>query len=611
MVALETLRPCRVTTQASRDLRRGRARLWMVAAGAALVGYACSEGTSPDVDMPPMGDPQAEPDVVTDAPAPVPLNLEDLDCGEINPVPSEGRLLTRLQYENTVSDLFHGQVLGPHTAGFPLENEVLGFFTNAEFHRVSPWLAEAHLGAAEGVSDQVVAKLSELLPCSVAPDDEAACANEFLNTYGSRAFRRPLSDEERAPLLALFESGRQQAGFSYGAQLMTQALLQSPQFLYRLELSAPSDAVTPSAPVTLGNYDLASRLSYLLWNSMPDETLFAAASSGALSDPSVLGEQARRMLADPRARATVTDFSRQWLRMTEFSSVVRQSEFGEDHVFAPAWRRSLELFLDDVFWGGEGTFAELFLSPQVFVNEELAPMYGVAVPSDHSAGQFFAASLNSEERAGILTQPGLMTLLAHADQSAPILRGVFLRERILCQPPPAAPPSVDQTPPRPDPNATTRERFAAHTADPTCAGCHRLIDTVGLPFENYDHLGRFRAEENGLPVDVSGEVLGTREPAIEGPFSGAVELSQRLSTSSQAQACYVTQWYRYGMGRIEQEADLCSIRTVLERFQASGGDLEEVLVSLVLSDSFRYRKADATETTELTAAGLQPPPEAL
>ena len=551
--------------------------------------------------------PPANPDMTMEPPSPVPLNLEGLECGDVNPVPNEGRLLTRLQYDNTIHDLFQGQVEGSFASDFPVENEVLGFLTNAEFHRASPWLAEAHLAAAEAISEQVVLKLPEMLPCAVDSDDALACANEYLDSYGARAFRRPLTQEERALLLGLFESGNTEGGVAYGVQLVTQALLQSPQFLYRLELATQ----TPDerGAVALGDYELASRLSYLLWNSMPDEALFEAAANATLREPSVLEAEARRLLNDSRARRTVTDFSRQWLRMNEFNAVVRSSEFAADNALAPSWRRSLELFLDDVFWGQEPTFQNLFLSSQVFLNDALAPIYDVSVPTDVEAGEFFPATMSAQERAGVLTQPGLMTLFAHAEQSAPILRGVFLRERILCQPPPAAPPSVDQTPPAMNPDATTRERFEAHTSNPGCAGCHRLIDTVGLPFENYDHLGRFRSEENGLPVDVRGEIVGTHEPALEGPFTGPIELAERLATSSQAQACYVTQWYRYGMGRIEQEADLCSIRSVLDSFQATGGDLKEVLVSLVLSDSFRFRSEAPVEGD--SSGDLPSTPEAM
>jgi hypothetical protein len=184
-----------------------------------------------------------------------------------------------------------------------------------------------------------------------------------------------------------------------------------------------------------------------------------------------------------------------------------------------------------------------------------------------------------------------MAMLAHSDQSGPVQRGVFVRERILCIDVPPPPPNFNPIPPDPDPNLTTRERFKVHTASAACAGCHRLIDGTGFGFENYDQLGRYRSEENGQPVDASGEMLGTQEAGLDGDFTGVAQLSQRLAQSALVQKCLSTNWYRYAMGRVETEADNCSLGDVQQKFVASGGQLKELLVALTLTDAFRYRPA--------------------
>jgi hypothetical protein len=253
------------------------------------------------------------------------------------------------------------------------------------------------------------------------------------------------------------------------------------------------------------------------------------------------------------------------------------------------WRYSLDYFTGHVFSNDGGNLQALLTSSTVFLNDALAPLYGVAVPEGLAPGQFFRVDLGEQHRFGLLSQPGLMALYAHPDQSAPIQRGVFIRDALLCQPAPPPPPTVNNNPPDPDPALTTRQRFAVHTEEPECSTCHQLIDPIGLALEEFDQLGRYRDTENGIPVDTSGEVVGVREDAILGPFQGTAELGQRLSQSVQVQQCLVTQWYRYGMGRVEQTADLCSMKAAFDRFVAADGDFEELLLGIVASDAFRYR----------------------
>jgi hypothetical protein len=506
-----------------------------------------------------------------------------LTCDEVRPGPSPLRLLTRLQYDNTVADLL-GTSSRPAT-GFPAENEVQGYRNNTAANQVSPLLVEKYLDAAEVLAAEAVAsRLEALAPCA-AGADTTACGHDFIQSFGLRAFRRPLEAEERAIFERLFDETLEQ-GFAKAIELVIQAVLQSPQFLYRVEaLSAPTPE---SGAVALASYEIAARLSYFLTNSMPDPELLARAGSGELVTDAEIEAQVERLLDTSRARETALDFQDQWLGLSRLEGAAREAPdlpYGPTEL-VPDLRASLAAFLGDAIFGPAGTVTNLFTSPKLYVNDKLAPIYGLEAPGGNALQAY-----SPENRAGLLTQPAILALLAHADQSAPVLRGAFVRERILCLPVDPPPPDVNPNPPPVDVNATTRERFAQHTSEPTCAGCHVLIDGVGFGFERYDQFGRYREFENDLSVDESGEVVGTEDPELEGSFDGAAELSARIAGSSRVRDCVATHWYRYAMGRIEDTADGCSLTQVKDRFREGGGQFRELLVGIALSDAFRYRPA--------------------
>jgi hypothetical protein len=576
---------------------RPRGRVWWWSATVALAHVVLglvgcqsetSGGPGPEGTPLPVDDP-------TPSPAPelpvMPPGNAPLDCTQVVPGAAESRLLTRLQYDNTVRDLL-GDVSAP-AQSFPAENTMLGFGNNADAHRASLLLAERHLGAAEGVAARAVAGgVDRLLPCD-AGDRSEACVARFISDFGYRAFRRPLQPAESAPLLELFRAGSAQWGFDKALELVLQAFLQSPQLLYRTESLSDSNAgrVADGTVVLLDSYQVASRLSYFLWNTMPDAELFAAADAGQLTTVEAVRVQAERMLDDERARETVADFHEQWLGMAQFAGLTRVVP-GTDvtNGLNASWADSLAQFVQHAFWDEGGNVAALLGSTSVFVDEPLAALYGV------EPGQY-----QDENRAGILTQPGLMSLLAHAEQSAPVQRGKFVREQLLCHQLPPPPPDVDTTPPDPDVNATTRERFRQHSADARCATCHRLLDNVGFGLEAFDHLGRFRAEENGIPIDATGNVVSSGDSTLDGAFDGARELTSRLAASPQVEACLATQWFRYGMGRAEQDADACSLEQVKANFASSGGDFRELLIALATTDAFRFR---AFAEQDMVAQGM-------
>jgi hypothetical protein len=516
------------------------------------------------------------------------------ECEAVEPGPAPIRRLTRVEYNNTVFQLF-GDNSQPANA-FPPDEEAGGFDNQADVLVVSPLLAENYQSAAENLAVTHTPTLMQQLPnCQGGAVDETSCtsdADAFVRSFGKLVFRRPLTDEEVQKYVNLFVQGTTLDQVPYspnmGVQLVAQAMLQSPHFLYRVEfgMTDPSEGDV----VELTHYEIASRLSYLLWNTMPDAILFAAADAGLLHDPAEIEAQARRMLDTPRAREAVRNFHRQWLHLDDIEPVILAN--GKDPTIYPEfydglpllWRSETEAFIDHAVFEEDANVDMLFTAPYTMMNEELADFYGIEGPTGVG---FTRVDLDPSKYAGFMTQPGLMALLAKPDRSSPIHRGKFVRETILCQIPPPPPDNVPE-PPSVDETQTTREQFAEHSENPSCAGCHALMDPIGFGFEHFDGLGRYRDNEWGLEIDAAGELLGTD---VDGSFNGAIELAQLLASSDQVKACVASQWFRFGYGRFETEEDECSVDEIHTAFAASNYDIKELIVALTLTDAFRYRHA--------------------
>ncbi|SES87476.1 DUF1592 domain-containing protein [Stigmatella erecta] len=506
---------------------------------------------------------------------------EASDCPSsgIEPGPSPLRRLTRFEYNNTVRDLL-GTSLQPAET-FTKEEESLGFNNNAYALNVTLLHVEQWMEASETLSGS--ANLDALLPCQPTSGTEATCARQFIEAFGKRAWRRPLEAGEVTRLLAVYQAGRDRKDFLTGIRMTLQAFLQSPFFLYRVETGTPSAQGVSTVQVT--SYEMASRLSYFLWGTMPDAALFQAAEAGALVTPAQVEAQARRMIADPKARKMVAEFHRQWLKLDEFSHTTKDTTvYPAFEPLKAAMRTETEKFLDYVFFDSEGSASLLFDAPFTFANKPLADFYGANGPAGSA---FEKVTVNPSQRAGLLTQASFLASHAKPNQSSPIHRGVFARKQFLCQQLPTPPDDVG-APPDPSPDATTRERFAEHTRSPACSGCHALIDPIGFGFENYDGAGAFRTHEGTLPVDASGSV--TQAGDAEGSYVGAVELSRKFARSTYVMECVATQWFRYANGRGETTQEQCEVQNLKKQFTRSGFNLRELLVQLTLSDAFRYRQ---------------------
>ncbi len=504
------------------------------------------------------------------------------------------RLLTRYEYDNTTSDL-----LGFATAQsieFPSENLAEGFENNAWTHNVNPLLLRAYIEAAENLSARVVeTPPSALAPCVGASVDTAACM-DGLEAFQTRAFRRPLFEDELAITHDLYAATLEASGGEEALRAAVESILQAPQYLYRIELYEESDEQLPPQDGEMtaedfelvGPYEMASRLSYFLWATTPDQELLDAAAAGDLNTPAKIEEQVTRMLDDPRAQGMVRQFHRQWLGLDGLDSIVKASaRFPKwENPMREDMRVSVNAFIDYAYWE-EGTLDAFLTSPVVFMTPTLATLYDQPVPAD--AGGVWKVTYPDEQRAGILTQPGLLGLLAYPDQGSPILRAVFIRERLLCQHLPPPPSDIQIQAPDPKPDATTREVFAELTKEKECAGCHMMINPLGFGFEGYDAVGRWRTVENGKPVDTSGELVSSPDSSINGPFAGAPELATKLAGSKTVEKCLTKKWFTFALGRPADDSDKASLERIQDQCHDSGQRFETLLKAIALSDSFRYR----------------------
>ena len=497
------------------------------------------------------------------------------------------RRLTRGEYNNTVRDL-----LGDRTAPadrFPPDEVSGGFSNNAAVLGVSPLLAEKYQEAAEALAAVAVKDLPALVGCEFAGAAEEPCARQFVQRFGRRAYRRPLAASETDRLMALYQAGRAGGSFAEGIEVVLRAVLQAPAFLYRIE-GRPGTARGGNAPLApLDGYEVATRLSYFLWGTTPDDTLLAAAERNALQTADQIEAAARRMLADPRARPVVAEFHRQWLGLTALDRLAKDAgvypEFDDE--LRAGMRAETAAFVEAAYFGSERTLATLLAGDRGFVTPALARLYGVPAPPGTGPQP---AALPRDQRAGLLTQAGFLAVHALPDQSSPVHRGKLVREQVLCQPMPPQPPGLMVSPPEVDPRRPTRERFAQHAADPQCATCHQLMDPIGFGFERYDGIGRFRTSDGGRAVDDSGEVTAADGSGFR--FQGARELGERLAASPVVEQCLATQWYRFAFGRLEGPGDDCSLRELRAAF-AAGRDLGELLVALTRTEAFRHRPASA------------------
>jgi hypothetical protein len=520
-------------------------------------------------------------------PATTPQAMSPDSCSTpgIAPGPSPLRRLTRFEYNNTVHDLLQ-DASAPANA-FPLEE--------AGAERVPLLLAEGYLAAAEKLAGNVLADLPRRLACATAAAAgdmaaQEACAQQLVDQLGPKAYRRPLTTDERERLVATFRAGRAFLDFESSIGAVLESMLLSPQFLYRVESGTAVDG-NPSV-LRVDAWGMASRLSYFMWASMPDDALLAAAEEGRLATAADVRREAERMYGSDRSRAVVRYFNRLWLELSGVDEQHKDPDTYPDYTddIGPLLRIQTETFAENLYFTPGGTLNELFTAPYTYMNQQLARFFGVSGPTGDT---FEKVDLDPAKHAGVLTEASLMSHFATADRTHPILRGVFVRRHVLCDELPDPPAGItDGRATVVDPNATERERLSAHRTNPSCANCHQFIDPVGLAFENFDATGRWRDLEAGKPVDASGNLDNTD---VAGPVNGAIELSHKLAQSEQVRECLALHWFRFASGRGPTADDACSMARLNQTFTQSGGDLRELVLAMTQTDAFLYRSAAEAE----------------
>lgn len=497
------------------------------------------------------------------------------------PAPAGLRRLSQVQYENTVRDLLGEAVSVP--GELEPDTAVNGFVSvGSSRTTISPRGVEQYEAAAFALAQQVVADealRAALVPCDPGTASEAACLGELVTDFGRRAWRRPLTGGEADRYTAIAVDAATTLGdFWAGVEFAVAALLQSPNFLFRVELGEPD----PSDPTRrrFTDWEMATRLSYFLWNSTPDEELLAAAERGELTTDAGLRAQADRLAASPRARHSVRRF------FTELLDLVAMDHLSKDPELYPAMtdtmgesmREGALRTIEHLIFDEGADYLALFDSRLTYVNAELAALYGIEAPMADG----FAPVMLPEDgmRVGLLGQAAFLARHSHPTATSPSLRGKFVRTGLLCQDIPAPPDNVGELP-EPNPDAPTmRERLAVHRENEACAGCHSLMDPIGLGMENFDGIGMFRTTENGVTIDATGELDGTY-------FADAAELGTALRGHPDLAPCLVRNVYRYATGHIETEGEEVAIYDLIDAFETDYA-IQSLLVDVVASEGFRY-----------------------
>ncbi|HEY0705948.1 MAG TPA: DUF1592 domain-containing protein [Polyangia bacterium] len=558
-----------------------------------LMGLACTgsvtdgmegPGSPPGVNEPGTGGPgtgtKPPPDLPPDAPI----------TGFISsvPAPSAGLLrLSHAQWDNTVRDLFR-MSQAPGLSKMFVNEGLRSHFDNqsAEFE-VTKELWADYNRAANSLATKIVrdpAALATVLPAGAG--DPETRAKTFIKGFGERAYRRPLTDVESTQYLELYRKGNELIGSGDnhldGIELVVAAFLQAPDFLYRVEVGTG----VKNGRIALTDYEVASRLSYGLLNTMPDDQLFAAAAAKKLTTKEGVLEQARRLIESPTAQKIIRDINIQTMRDVDPTELVRDVKL---HPLFKAgmgldMRRETETFLDDIIFKQKKGVHELLTATHTFVNAKTAPVYGVQASGDAMT----RVELNPAQRAGLYTQLGFLSTTATENNPRPVKRAVTLSLNLLCVEVPPPPPEVEDPKAPTLANRTNRQAFEAATEEPgtICVSCHKeLINPLGFAFENYDSLGVYRTQDKGLPIDASATYKFAEGPKS---YKNALELMKTIAEGKQAHDCYAEHMFQYVYGRAAKDAEHGLTRELGRRSRLKK-PIKDLVLDLVATDAFLTR----------------------
>lgn len=503
-------------------------------------------------------------------------------CTSNAPAPRALRRLTQTELNNTVVDLFNDPNAPQTTAVFNSDPVTYGFTNMAANLEVRDNMAMAVQSYAETLAQYAGAHVAALSSCTTT---DSNCETTFVSTFGKRAFRAPLTNDQVQAYVQLMGT---MPDFTSALEAVVSAMIQSPYFLYRSELGTAQASGFQLTP-----YEIASELSYLIIGSMPDAALMTAADNNALTTPAQIQAQTTRLLQSPKAHAPLQEFFLQWLQVRGLTQDARMEA---NTTLPPATAADMitetRMLADDVAFNSNGTYSQLLTADHTYVNTELAQFYLMQAVAQ---GNFIAVPLAGTGRdVGVLAQGGVLAAASQSTFASPTLRGRMVRMRLLCDsvgsPPPGVP-QLDQG----TPNETLRQRFSAHVNETSCAQCHDLLDPLGFTMGDYDTIGRLRPSglENGQPVDTTGTLnVATGDTGEPQSLSGFGQLIQNLAQSPQAQACLSRHWSMYAYGSTTWDQDACTFTAAANIAQGSNYNLLQTLVALTQVPSFTTRVQD-------------------
>lgn len=494
--------------------------------------------------------------------------------------------LNNVEYDNALRDLLGITTKYSIAMSFPTDDYADNFNNNAKILGLTANHISNYLNAAEAAINETFGNpglKAKIFACDL---NQAACLQNTLTGFLLKAFRRPATAGELNAYINIARGSLTQGdSIEEGLKVALQGALISPHFLIRtIAMAKPND---PSYIANISSYELASRLSFFIWSSIPDTELLNAAANGSLLQSDVLAAQTRRMLKDGKSAALVENFAMQWMRLR------RLNDSKPDASIFPGFSDQLKadmtvetkMFFQDLF-ARDGNFFELLSSQYSFVNNRLAAHYGL---NGVSSVTFVKTSLAGAERTGIITQGSLLTMNAATDHTSIVRRGKWVLDNLLCSPPAPPPPDTATVLPVPSTSQTVREQFERHRSQASCMGCHSKIDPIGFALENFNAVGQFRTLDNGLPIDNSGELPdGTK-------FNGAKEMAKVISDDYRFKTCVSEKFFGYALGRLPEEADRCTINRLGLQFVSPNQSVSQFIISLVQSDPFRKQRGEGVK----------------
>jgi hypothetical protein len=509
-------------------------------------------------------------------------------CTTIDPGRVTIHRLNIVEYNNTVRDLL-GDTTQPGNA-FPVDTGGGNFDNNADVLSTSPLLFEKLDDAAEALATTALAAGSatraRIITCDAAKVGDAACAMTVMRAFARKAWRRPPTDAELARLVAFVPLARANGdSFDQGISLGVQAVLLSPNFMFRAELDPDPAATTPRL---LNDYEIASRLSYFLWSSLPDDTLAGAADAGQLRDVASLQAQATRMLADAKASALVANMGGQWFGLYKTASLAPDRTLFPtfDAALATAMAQETTMFLGDFFSSTSMSFLDMLDAPWTYANARLAQHYGLTGVTGTALQK---VSLTGSRRAGLLTQGSMLATTSFPTRTSPVHRGNWVLANLLCTPPPPPP---DNVPPLSatvvPPGSSQRTQLEAHVGSAACAACHTFMDPIGFGLEHFDAVGAWRDVEHTSGSDAVIDATGKLPDGTA--FDGSAQLAAALKTQTSAvSACVVQKVFSYSLGRDPGSADGCQTAALAKAFAGSNYNFRSLIMQMIASDVFRMR----------------------